>query len=101
MREKLPSLFRVSQVFFFIPVGELPEGFRHVQKSRLVHRICDALGKPYAFRGVSTVIDNGKWRHTTLPRRCGKAAHRYFVPQQIFLTKLWKNEVPTTDVAAS
>jgi hypothetical protein len=40
-------------VFF----GELPEGFCHVQKPGLVRRIVDKLGKPDAFRTVSTVID--------------------------------------------
>jgi hypothetical protein len=71
----------VSGFLFLGFLGELTERFRHVKEPGLIHGITDALSEPDAFRGVSMVIDGGKWGHMTLLTRSDKAPRRDFVPQ--------------------
>jgi hypothetical protein len=47
--------------------GEFSECFGHVQEPGLVGGVRDLLRQPHALRGISTVIDSGKKRQTTLP----------------------------------
>jgi hypothetical protein len=46
------------------------------------------LGKPDAFRGISTVIDGRKWRHKPLPGRSGKIRVSVFGSSTIFSHKV-------------
>jgi len=68
-------------------VGQLGKRLSHIEEAGFVDGIRGRLSKSDAFRGIPTVINGRKWRHTPLPGRSGKSASRYLVPVQIFLTK--------------
>ena len=95
------SGLRLSRFVFFVFVRQLAECLRHVEKPGFIEGIFDALGKPDAFRGIATVIDGGKWRHTFLQDAAVKPRTGILFRKQISLTKLWKNEVPAEHVAAA
>jgi hypothetical protein len=67
------SIVRPASTPCFGLFRKLAKRFGHIEQSRLVIRSRDLLSKSNAFGGVSTVVDNRKWRQATLPRVSGKS----------------------------